>query len=340
MAFTIKTNEEENMKMTRKSWIITMSLALCVALGMGTAFAAAKFPEKPITIIVHASAGGGSDMFARTIATAIEKNKLLPVPVVAEPKPGGSGGIAFAYVAGKKKDPYYMVTATPTFLTTPIMGLTPVGLKDFTPIANLAFDELVLAVGGKSKYKTLKEVIDDAKANPKKISLAVTQIGGPDTLCMSMIEKATGTKFNNIVFNGQGEANAALLGNHVDMSIGNPGEMLELVKAGKVRILAIFSEKRMELAPEIPTAKEQGVDVVFRQNRSLVAPADIPPEARKILEETLYKVTQTEIFKKYYRDNMISEGYMAGDQFAKYLTDMRDKYATILNEMGLIKKKK
>jgi putative tricarboxylic transport membrane protein len=332
--------KEETMKTTKRSWIIIMSLAICFALGIGTAFAAAKFPEKAITIIVHASAGGGSDMFARTIAAAIEKNKLLPVPVVAEPKPGGSGGIAFAYVAGKKKDPYFMVTATPTFLTTPIMGLTPVSLKDFTPIANMAFDELVLAVGANSRFKTFKEVITEAKANPKKLSLAVTQVGGPDTICMSMVEKATGTKFNNIVFNGQGEANAALLGNHVDMSIGNPGEMLELVKAGKVRILAIFSEKRMEMAPDIPTAKEQGVDVVFRQNRSLVAPADIPADARKVLEETLYKVTQTEIFKNYYRDNMISEGYMAGDQFEKYLTEMSVKYGAILNEMGLIKKKK
>ena len=327
-------------KMRSSSWISILILAVFVGIiGVGTAFGASKFPEKPITIIVHASAGGGSDMFARTIASAIEKNKLLPQPVIVEPKPGGSGGIAFAYVAGKKKDPYYMVTATPTFLTTPIMGLTPVGLKDFTPIANLAFDELVLAVGATSKYKSIKEVLADAKANPKKISLAVTQLGGPDTICMSMVEKAAGVQFNSVVFNGQADANVALLGNHVDMSVGNPGEMLELVKAGKVRILTIFSDKRMDLAPDIPTAKEQGLNVIFRQNRSLAAPADIPADARKVLEEALYKVTKTDIFKKYYKDNMISEGYMAGDEFMKYLTDMSAKYAVILKEMNLIKKK-
>lgn len=328
------------MKRTRRRLIVASVLVLCFGIiGMRTALGASKFPEKPITIIVHASAGGGSDMFARTIAQAIEKNRLLPQPVIVEPKPGGSGGIAFAYVAGKKKDPYFMVTATPTFLTTPIMGLTPVGLKDFTPIANLAFDEIVLAVGANSKFKSLKEVIADAKANPKKIALAVTQVGGPDTICMSMVEKATGTKFNNVVFSGQADANVAILGNHVDMSVGNPGEMLELVKAGKVRMLAIFSEKRMDLLPDLPTAKEQGVNVVFRQNRSLAAPAGIPADARKILEETLLKVTKTEIFQKYYKDNMISEGYMAGDEFMKYLTDMSAKYAAILGEMGLIKKK-
>lgn len=324
----------------RKNVTTMLVLAvLIVATGIGTAFGAGTFPEKPITIIVHASAGGGSDMFARTIALGIEKNKILPQPVVVEPKPGGSGGIAFAYVAGKKKDPYFMVTATPTFLTTPLMGKTPVSLKDFTPIANLAFDELVLAVGTNSKYKSIKELLADAKANPKKISLAVTQLGGPDTMCAGMVEKAAGVQFNSVVFNGQADANAALLGGHVAMSIGNPGELLELSKAGKVRILGIFSEKRMTDAPELATMKEQGLDVVFRQNRSLAAPADIPADARKVLEDALFKYSQTEIFKKYCKDNMISEGYMKGAEFENYLKEMSAKYLVLLTEMKLIKKK-
>jgi putative tricarboxylic transport membrane protein len=209
--------------MNRKSFAAVIVLMVFLCVGIGAAFGAG-FPEKPITIIVHASAGGGSDMFARMIAVGIEKDKILAQPIIVEPKPGGSGAIAFAYVAGKKKDPYFMVTATPTFLTTPIMGLTPVGLKDFTPIANLAFDELVLSVGANSKYKSIKDILADAKANPKKISLAVTQLGGPDTICASMAERAAGVQFNSVVFNGQNEANVALLGGHVDMSIGNPGE--------------------------------------------------------------------------------------------------------------------
>jgi putative tricarboxylic transport membrane protein len=325
--------------MNRKSVASLLALGICiVVLGIGTAFGAG-FPEKPITIIVHASAGGGSDMFARMIAQGIEKDKILPQPIIVEPKPGGSGGLAFAYVAGKKKDPYFMVTATPTFLTTPIMGLTPVGLKDFTPIANLAFDELVLSVGANSKYKSIKEILADAKANPKKISLAVTQLGGPDTICASMVEKAAGVQFNSVVFNGQSESNIAILGGHVDMSIGNPGESLELAKAGKIRILGIFSEARMADAPDIPTMKEQGLNVVFRQNRSLAAPAGIPADARKILEDALYKYTKTDIFKKYCKDNVISEGFMKGAEFEKYLEEMSGKYAVILKEMNLIKKK-
>ena len=238
-----------------------------VAVGAGNALGAGNYPEKPITLIVQSSAGGGSDIFARTLAAAIQKEKLLPQPIVVENKPGGSGGIAYAYVAGKKKDPYYILTATPSFLTTPLLGMTPVGLKDFTPIANFAFDEFMLMVGVGSKFKSLNEIVAYAKANPKKITIGGTQFGGSDSIAIYPIEKAAGVQFNYIVFNSGGEVNAALLGGHVDMASTNPGEALELYKAGKVKILGVLSEKRLAVAPEIPTMKEQGINALFVQNR-------------------------------------------------------------------------
>ena len=314
-------------------------VVLFVAIGAGNALAAGKYPEKPITLIVHAGAGGGSDIFARTMAAAVEKGKLLPQPVVVENKPGGSGGIAFAYVAGKKKDPYYILTAVTSFLTTPLMGITPVGLKDFTPIANFAFDEYMLMVSPKSKYKSVKEIVADAKANPKKITVGGTQLGSSDSICAYLVEKAAGVQFNFIVFNSGGEVNAALLGGHIDVAVSNPGEALELFKAGKVRLLGVYSDKRLPGAPDVPTMKEQGVDVTYVQNRGLVAPADIPADARKVLEEACAKYTKTDIFKKYIADNMLSEAWMDGETFGKWLDGENAKYAVIVKDMGLIKKK-
>ena len=208
---------------------VLLFVALFIAMGVGTAMGASKFPEKPVTIIVHASAGGGSDIFARTMASAVEKNKLLPKPLVVENKPGGSGAIAFAYVAGKKKDPYFMLTAVTSFLTTPLMGKAPVSLKDFTPIANFAFDEYMLMVNPKSKYKSVKEIIADAKANPKKITVGGTQLGSSDSICAYLVEKAAGVQFNYVVFNGGGEVNAALLGGHIDIAVSNPGDRKSVV---------------------------------------------------------------------------------------------------------------
>lgn len=298
-----------------------------------------KFPEKPITLIVHAGAGGGSDIFARTLASAIERNKLLPQPIVVENKPGGSGAIAFAYVAGKKKEPYYLLTAVTSFMTTPLMGLTPVGLKDFTPIANFAFDEYMLMVNPRSKYKSMKDIIADAKGSPRKITVGGTQLGSSDSICAYLIEKAAGVQLNYVVFNGGGEVNAALLGGHIDIAITNPGEALELFKAGKVRLLGVYSDKRLPDAPDVPTMREQGVNVTYVQNRGLVAPAEIPAGARKVLEQASSKYMKTDIFKKYASDNMLSEAWMDGDTFDKWLEAEIAKYAVIIKDMGLIRRR-
>jgi putative tricarboxylic transport membrane protein len=317
-------------------WLLVV---LFITAGVGNALAAGSFPDKPVTLVVHAGAGGGSDIFARTLASSVEKDKLLPKPLVVENKPGGSGGIAFAYVAGKKKDPHFMVTAVTSFITTPLMGLTPVSLKDFTPIANFAFDEYMLMVKADSKYKSMKDIVADAKANPKKITVGGTQLGSSDSICTYLIEKAAGIQLNYVVFNSGGEVNAAVLGGHVNMMVANPGEALELYKAGKVRILGVYAEKRLAGAPDVPTMKEQGINAVYVQNRGLCAPADIPADARKVLEDALFKYTQTDTSKKYIKDNMLSDAWMGGVAFGKFLDEWNGKYAVILKDMGLIKKK-
>ena len=319
--------------------VVLFVIVSFASAGMLNAAGSGKFPEKPVTLVVQAGAGGGSDIFARTMSSSIEANKLLPRPLVVENKPGGGGGIAAAYVAGKKKDPYYLLTAGTGLITAPLMGLTVVGLKEFTPIANLVYDEYMLTVNAASKFRSLKEVIAEAKANPKKVTMGGTSLGGNDSICTYLIEKAAGIQLNYVVFQGGGEVNAALLGNHVDMAVSNPGEALELYRAGKVRILGVFSEKRLSGAPDVPTLKEQGLNATFVQNRGVAAPADIPADARNVLEQAFLKYTQTETFKKYCRDNMLTEAWLDGKDFGKFLDELNARYAVILKDMGMLKKK-
>ncbi|MDP3045945.1 MAG: tripartite tricarboxylate transporter substrate binding protein [Chloroflexota bacterium] len=317
---------------------VLLLVVLLGTLGAGCTASGTKFPEKPITLVVHAAAGGGSDIFARTLAAGFEKDKLLSQPVVVENKAGGSGAIAFAYVAGKKADPYFLLTAVTSFLTTPMQGLTPVTYKDFTPIANFAFDEYMLMVKADSKYKSMKDLIDDAKKQPAKtITAGGTQLGSADSICVYLIEKVAGVKFNFIVFNSGGEVNAAILGGHVDIAVTNPGEALELAKANKVRNLGVFAEKRLSGAPDVPTMKEQGIDATYVQNRGLVAPGGIPDDARKVLEESLKKYSQSETFKKYVKDNLLSEAWMDGATFGKWLESENARYLPIMKDMGLVK---
>jgi putative tricarboxylic transport membrane protein len=319
----------------RSSLVVLAILVLSVVLA-GTS-PAANFPDKPITLVVHAGAGGGSDIFARTMAAANDKEKYLPQPIVVENKPGGSGAISFAYVAGKKGDPYFMLTAVTSFLTTPILRKSQIGYKDFTPLANFAFDEYMLMVKGDSKFKTVKDVIAFAKANPKRATVGGTQLGSSDSVCAYLLEKVAGIQLNYIVFNSGGEVNAALMGGHIDMAVSNPGEALELAKANKVRLLGVYAEKRLPGAPDVPTLKEQGLDAVYVQNRGLVAPAGIPEDARKTIEGAFQKYMQSDTFKKYVVENMLSEAWMDGPTFGKWLDKEHARYSELLKEMGLLK---
>jgi putative tricarboxylic transport membrane protein len=312
-------------------------LAIALGLTMVVGGQAAQFPEKPITLVVHAGAGGGSDIFARTLAAANDKDKYLPQPIVVENKPGGSGAVSFAYVAGKKGDPYFLLTAVTSFLTTPILRKSSVTYKDFTPVSNFAFDEYLAMVRSDSKYKSMKDLIAAAKASPKKITVGGTQLGSSDSICAYLIEKAAGVQFNYIVFNSGGEVNAALLGGHVDWAVSNPGEALELSKAGKVRNLGVYAEKRLAGVPDVPTMKEQGIDAVYVQNRGLVSPGAIPEAARKAYETAFAKYVKSETFKKYAADNMLSEAFMDGPTFGKWLDNEHARYAQLLKEMGLLK---
>jgi putative tricarboxylic transport membrane protein len=313
--------------------LIAIALGVAPAVGAG----AAGFPEKPIQLIVHASAGGGSDIFARTLAAANDKEKFFPQPIVVENKPGGSGAIAFSYVAGKKGDPYFLLTAVTSFITTPLVRKAPYGLKDFTPIANFAFDEYMLMVKADSKFKSMKDVVDFAKANPKKLTVGGTQLGSSDSVCSYLIEKAAGVQLNYVVFNSGGEVNAALLGGHIDLAVSNPGEALELAKANKIRNLGVFSEKRLTGSPDVPTMKEQGLDALYVQNRGLVAPGGLPADASKALEAGLKKYSESATFKKYVDDNMLSTAWMGGPAFGAWLEKEHDRYQTILKDMGLLK---
>ncbi|MFA5026321.1 MAG: tripartite tricarboxylate transporter substrate binding protein [Candidatus Methylomirabilota bacterium] len=310
-------------------------VAVLAAAGAG---AAAGFPEKPITLIVQSSAGGGSDIFARTLAAVVEREKLLPQPIVVENKAGGSGAIAYAYVAGKRKDPYFLLTCTPSFLTVPIVRKSQVTPKDFTPIANFAFDDFIVVVRQDSRFKRLADLVAEAKANPKKIAAGGTQVGGSDSISLYLIEKAAGIQFNYISFTGGGELNAALLGGHVDLVMLNPGEALELAKAQKVRILGVMADKRLAGAPEVPTLKEQGVDAVFRQHRGVVAPAELPTEARTVLETAMQQYTRTAGYRKYIADNVLSAAYMDGAAFGAWMGRESARYQEILVSMGLVKK--
>ena len=297
---------------------------------------AQTFPSKPIEIVVHTGPGGGSDLFSRTVADIIAREKLLSQPLVIMNRAGGGGVIAQNYVAGKRGDPYtvYAVVAS-LMVAIPIRSQMDIGLDKFQPLGLLGFDINCIAVRPDSPFKSAKELIEAARANPKTISLGLGAIGGASHYLPYMLEKMSGARFNMVSMKSGSEAVLAVMGGHVQATTEQLAEMTELVAGKKMRILAVASQQRLTGMPDVPTLKEQGYDLHIGGGRGFVAPAGIPAEAAAMLESTLAKVYRSAAWKDYMKRNAYEEVYMGGSEFSRYLAGEQPRMAQYIHEIGL-----
>lgn len=307
---------------------------------LGTAApAAAAYPEKPVELVTHSAPGGGSDIFARNIIDMVAKEKLLPVPIVVVNKPGGSGAVATAYVATKKDDPYTIFATTTSIYTTLVKGEVKVTLDDFTPICGLMQDPNILTVSADSPYKNVKEFIAAAKKKRKGISMGLASLGSSDQISAHRIEKETGVEFNIVSFKQGSEAFTALLGGHVDFGVGNPAETSGMIDAGKLRVLATLTDKRLPYMPKVPTLKEEGVNVAFYQLRGIWGTKNMPKDVAKFWETTFQKLTKTASWQKYLEKDLALDNYLSSADYKKFLEKELKVFAVELSALGQIKKK-
>ena len=297
-------------------------LSRCMALVLGCvglfATSAQAWPDRPIEIVVGFAPGGGTDITARTLATYLEKE--LGGSVVVVNKSGASGAIGLGYVARSKPDGHTLgMTNMPGLLTVPIereAGYVP---ADFTYLANLVRDPCAFSVSVNSPYKTLADLVAAAKANPGKISVSTSGIGTDDHLQMVFFEKATGTKLNHVPFNGAAPQRNAVFGGHTDVGGMNIGEAMPY-NGINLRILAQAAEVRSVLAPEVPTFKEQGVDVVLASERGLVGPKGLSKEVKEKLEIALSKIAKNPAFIQQIRSQFTEIDYLPSDAWQARLT--------------------
>jgi len=298
-----------------------------------------SYPEKDIKLIIQSSPGGGSDLFARTFTTAVAQNSLLNVTVVPENMPGGSGAVAYAYVADKAGDPYYMLNASGTFITTPVLGYGTdagkVNYESFTCIAALALDEMIIVVPADSPYQNVTE-LTSASTTDKPLNGGGTEFGGPDSICYFMLEKETNCLFNYVTFDGGDEVNAALLGHNIDVAIGNPGDFLDLIASGDFRCIGTFADGRIACLPDVPSCTEQGINATYALTRGFVFPGDVPQEAVTVMEEVIKAYMQTDSWKSYIEANSLTEKYMNGEEFTNFCKQSTDMHFELLREMGVI----
>jgi putative tricarboxylic transport membrane protein len=293
-------------------------------------------PSRPIEFVVHGGPGSGNDVFARSLATIIDQEKLSPVRIQVVNKPGGGSTSAAAYVVSKKNDPHVIACWTNIWLLDPLVQEAATNkLVDMSPVARLVVEPALVVVRTDSPIKTLADFINAAKEKPGALKMSGGSITSRENLVRQLLMKLTGARWAFISFPGGGERIAALLGGHVDMMIVDPSEAGEQVRAGKLRMIAQVSAQRLPGFPDVPTIKEAGFDIPdVPQMRGVVGAPGMPAEAVTYYEELFFKTSQTPAWQKFVTDSQLDGQFVKAAELKAFLATFEGRLREILVEAG------
>ena len=276
----------------------------------------ADFPTKPITLIVPYPAGGSTDVVIRPLAEAA--GKILGQPMLVENKGGGGGAVGVGAIIGKEPDGYLLsVVVTSLHRAAHINKLAFDTVKDVSPIIRVGGYLYGVLVKPDSKLKTLKDLIDYAKANPGQASYMASGIGTGGHIAAEEMATNAGVKFNHLPSKGDQESSASLLGGHVDF-ISTTSGWIPLVEAGQLKLIAVYSENRVKRFPDVPTVKESGYKVVHDSPIGIVGPKGMAPERVKVLHDAFQKALSDPGFLKAMVSYEMPVLYQNSADFAKF----------------------
>jgi tripartite-type tricarboxylate transporter receptor subunit TctC len=293
--------------------IVLMMIFLMVPI----AAYSSNFPNKPITLIVPYPAGGATDVIIRPLAEAAKK--YLGQPVIVDNRGGGGGAVGVGTIIGKNPDGYLLsVVVTSLHRVSYINKLSFDTVKDVTPVIRVAGYLYGILVNQNSPHKTLKDLLDYAKANPGKLSYMASGIGTGGHIAMEELGYyAGGLKFNHLPSKGDQESSTALLGGHVE-AISTTSGWIPLLEAGKLRLLATYGEKRTKRFPSVPTVYELGYKFIHNSPIGIVGPKGMPKEVVKILEEAFHKALDDPLFLAAMAKFEMPVMYQNSEDFTKY----------------------
>jgi putative tricarboxylic transport membrane protein len=321
------------------------AVATCLvaaAIAHGEAQAQAWSPQRNVEIVVGSAPGGSNDKTARTVEHILTTAKLVPTSVTVVNRPGGGSTIAFNYVMQKAGDPHVLMVGTPSLLTNHITGLSKQHYTDFTPIASLLNDYIVFAVNAEGPIRNGKDLIARLRKDPKSVTIGfATALGSHNHIAAGLLMKTIGGNARDlkvIAHKGSAEAVTNLMGGHIDLVTTAAGNVASHVAAGKLRVIAVAANTRFtgQLA-DIPTWKEQGVNLVFGGWRGILAPKGLTPQQTAYWENTLRKVTETPEWKADLEKNFWADDFVPGAQFRKELDKDYEAMKSVLVDIGLAK---
>lgn len=321
--------------MTMTKWIgrAAWSGALCVALLSGNANA--WEPERNVEFVVPYSAGGGSDLNARTVVEAMRQNDLVDRTILVNNRPGGSGAIGNSYVYNKRGDSHTIMTFNAGQMMSMVTNDSPVQLEDLTPLATLAEDTLLLGVKADGDIQSLQDLIDKAKSG--SVTIGGAGRGGEDHLGFAMLNSALDADLQYVSFGGTGEVTSALLGGHIDAAVIKLGSQVD---PSLVRSVAAFSEERLDAPYDgVPTFAELGYpDVKLMIFRGYAGPPDMPAEAVAYWENVFKQVAESDKWQHdYVQRNHLIGTYMGAEESAAHYSKELERYKQKLAEVGFVK---
>ena len=320
--------------MIRAGLIVTLAF-------VGSAFAQ-DYPTKPITMVVPFPPGGVAEIVGRPLASVMQKS--LKQPIVLINRPGAGGAVGMASVAKAPPDGYTLLMGLSSISIFPVSDRIngkepPYELKDFAPIALITADPTVLVVRADGPYKSVKDFVEAAKANPGKINYSSSGVYGTLHVAMEIFANAAGIKLFHVPYQGGGPAVTALLAGQVEASAQGPAAAIGQIKAGKMRALASWGTERLKLLPDIPTFKELGYDAEFYIWSGLFAPAATPAPILTKLRDAVREAANSADFRAAMDKVQTPISYLDAPQFAKYWERDAARLKTALEKIGKVEEK-
>jgi tripartite-type tricarboxylate transporter receptor subunit TctC len=318
--------------------IKTALLGLLAAIAI-TGPAAAEFPDKPIRIMAPYAPGGNIDVTARIIADKLRE--VLGVTVLVENKAGASGMIGSDVVARSAPDGYNLLVSANSLVDIPVIyGNAPYDWKTaFQPISHIQAVPAVIAVTPSSPIKTLADFIQAGREQPGKLAVADSGVGTTNHIVIELLSEATGAKYTLVHYKGSGAASIDVVAGQVPVQVDQLNSAIGHIKAGKLRALAVTSDKRVPELPDVPTVKESGIaglgDFTYSTYTGLFAPAKLPPEVLAKLHDAMVKVLTDPATLKRFAD-LTAEARPSTPQELAGMLDKEDKLVVpMIKKLGI-----
>jgi putative tricarboxylic transport membrane protein len=306
--------------------------------GGGAENGAADYPQKTIRIMAPADPGGGWDMTSRAMQQVLEDAGVVDVPVEVYNVPAAGGTVGLSQLVSKRAgDEHEIMMMGLVMVGAIIANDAPVTLDETTPLASLTTEWEAIAVPADSPYKTLEELLEDFEANPKSIAWGGGSAGGTDQILVGLMAQELGvepSQVNYVAFSGGGEALSAILSGDVAAGVSGVAEFVDQVEAGKMRFLAVSSDKPIE-GIDAPTLRDSGIDLVVPNWRGVVGPPDLTEAERDAVIAVLEEMRSTPEWKRVLERNGWQDFWKPGEEFERYLQEEGRRAERILRDLGL-----